>query len=825
MRSRLDLGIGGWLGLGFGAVALLLAGMTAVAVLLLGRIAEAERLSSEFLEPRASAAARLERDLLRVAVKARTYGMTADEKHLGAYRAAVESANLSRSILTTFPKAPDGAVLYGDIEAQIVPYLDGADALVRLAERGGTRDALREVESLLTERREALLDSVRQYVLLQEGKAAEASRAIRALQREARRLLLAAAAAALVLLAATAHLVARGVRGPALELVAAARRIARGDYDRAAALAASGASAHRNELAELKRAFGGMALELQDREARISAQNEELQAQQEELQAQNEELQAQQEELQAQNEELNAQSAELESQTSLLRAHEEELQAALARLGASELRYRQLFEHVSEGFSLHEIVRDGDGNPTDYRFVEVNPAFERLTGLSREAILGRTAREVIPGLEPDWGERYAHVAETGTPVRFEAWSAGLGRHYEVVAFSPGRGQFATLFFDVTDRKRAEEALRDADRRKDEFLAVLSHELRNPLGPIVNGLQVIASARAGTEQANRARAIIQRQVAHLVRLVDDLLDVTRISRGKVHLQRTHVDLAALVRQAAEDNASTLAERGVELEIALPARPLWVDADPARLAQIVGNLLQNAAKFTPAGGRVDVVLEEIGPGRAALRVRDTGVGIPPEILDRMFEPFIQGESSLARTPGGLGLGLALVKGLVELHGGTVRAASEGDRRGAEFTVELPLDGVPAGAMEAPARSAVPGRRVLVVEDNADAAESLADLLRLGGHEVEVAHDGAEGLRRALAVRPHVVLCDVGLPGIDGYELARRARAEAVLSGTLLVALTGYALPEDLRRAKEAGFDAHLTKPARPEEIEGVLARVRA
>jgi CheY-like chemotaxis protein len=287
----------------------------------------------------------------------------------------------------------------------------------------------------------------------------------------------------------------------------------------------------------------------------------------------------------------------------------------------------------------------------------------------------------------------------------------------------------------------------------------------------------------------------------------------------------VDLVSLVRQAVEDHGSTVAARGVALDLSLPPGPIVVDADPARLTQVIGNLLSNAAKFTSAGGRVDVAVAAGGADgapRATIRIRDSGVGIAPEVLPRLFQPFVQAETSLARTRGGLGLGLALVKALVELHGGSVRAASDGDGKGAEFTIDLPVESAPVAAGAPAARVTAAVRRVLVVEDNVDAAASLADLLRLDGHEVEVAHDGAEALRKARSWRPHVVLCDLGLPVADGYEVARQLRQDPALSGTFLVALTGYALPDDVQRARDAGFDEHLTKPAGPAEVAGVLSR---
>ena len=366
-----------------------------------------------------------------------------------------------------------------------------------------------------------------------------------------------------------------------------------------------------------------------------------------------------------------------------------------------------------------------------------------------------------------------------------------------------------------------EALREADRRKNEFMAVLSHELRNPLAPIRNSLYVLDRVDPRGEQARRAKAVMGRQVDQLARLTDDLLDVTRVTRNKIVLQRERLDLVELVRRAAEDQRSVFEQHGVRLELQLDPGPLAVEADRARLAQVVSNLLQNAAKFTGTGGLTRVVLEQDGAAQAVLRLRDTGIGMDRRTLEGLFQPFVQADASLDRSQGGLGLGLALVKGLVELHGGSVTAHSEGLGRGAEFVVRLPL--APAVAEGPPARAPAlaPGRRrVLVIEDNPDGAESLCELLELNGHEVRVAHDGPQGLAEAQRFRPDVVLCDVGLPGMDGYAVARAFRAEPELAGARLVAVTGYALPEDLQRANEAGFDGHIAKPPAVEAIERVL-----
>ncbi|MGC4122451.1 MAG: PAS domain S-box protein [Myxococcales bacterium] len=393
-----------------------------------------------------------------------------------------------------------------------------------------------------------------------------------------------------------------------------------------------------------------------------------------------------------------------------------------------------------------------------------------------------------------------------------------------------------LMRDVTQRKQAEEALHAAneqlsevDRRKNGFLAMLSHELRNPLAPIRSSLFVLERAEPGGEQARRAQAVIARQAEHLRRLVDDLLDVTRITRGKLQLRREPLELDELARRTVEDHRSVFAACGIFLELESAPRELWVRGDRTRLVQALGNLLHNAAKFTPRDGRTTVSLE-VDPGarQAIVRVRDTGAGIAPQVLPRLFEAFTQAETTLDRSKGGLGLGLALVKGLIERHGGTVRGESEGLGKGATFSFALPL-----GAPTEPDRPRTPGRgadaagptRVLVIEDNADSAESLREALGLGGHVVEVAPDGPTGLRKARAFRPDVVLCDIGLPGMDGYAVAAAMRADPELGHVPLMALTGYAQPEDVAHAREAGFAVHLAKPPDLEALEAALTQACA
>jgi signal transduction histidine kinase/DNA-binding response OmpR family regulator len=378
--------------------------------------------------------------------------------------------------------------------------------------------------------------------------------------------------------------------------------------------------------------------------------------------------------------------------------------------------------------------------------------------------------------------------------------------------------------DITERKRAAEATKEASRRKDEFLAMLGHELRNPLAPIRNASYLLKRMGPDDPRAARATEIIDRQVAHLARIVDDLLEVSRIARGKLPIQRETIDWGDLVRDTAEDHRAEFEVRGLELSVEVPDAPVWVSGDHTRLAQVVGNLLANAQKFTDRGARVAVrLVADEQAGQSSLTVDDTGIGMTPEVIARLFQPFEQGPQGSARTRGGFGMGLALVKGLVDLHGGEVHASSEGPGRGSQFRIRLPLVEAP-GVQAASARQAPDsgGLNVLVIEDNPDAAESLRAVLEMGGASVEVAYDGPSGVAAARSRPPQIVLCDIGLPGaMDGYDVAAAIRAEPGLRAVRLVALTGYGQQEDRRRAEQAGFDSHVTKPADPRELLALVA----
>jgi PAS domain S-box-containing protein len=505
-----------------------------------------------------------------------------------------------------------------------------------------------------------------------------------------------------------------------------------------------------------------------------------------------------------------------------------EQRAAEQALRRSEARARAVLQSLAEGV----VLFDAEG-----RVETVNAAVEELLGSSLESLQldshedprwrllrgdgSGFPRDEQPATRALRGGTVLRDVEMGVPradgsVRWISVNAQPVRDADGTLF----GAVAS-FFDITGRKNTEAALREADRRKDEFLAMLSHELRNPLAPIRNAVFILKHVPPDSAQANAARAVIERQVEHISALVDDLLDVTRIARGKIELARSRLDLRMVVHAAVEDLRSVFDQRRVSLSCRTDDEPIFIDGDPVRLAQVFGNLLSNAAKFTPEGGRVELQVQALDAQRAEVTVEDDGVGIDPALAERIFEPFVQADDSLARSRGGLGLGLALVRGIVELHGGEVSAHSEGTGCGARFRVLLPRAEARTGTQPAQPAPLSRGshRRVLVVDDNVDAAETLAQLLALGGDTVDIAHDGPSALAMASEQPPDVVLCDIGLPGMDGYEVARALRARYADRLTL-VAVSGYAQPEDRRRAREAGFDHHVAKPPDPGEIQRLM-----
>jgi len=527
-------------------------------------------------------------------------------------------------------------------------------------------------------------------------------------------------------------------------------------------------------------------------------------------------------------------SEEREQLLHQLQAANIESKRVVEQLRTSEERYRTLFESVDEGFCIFEMLFDEANRPVDYRFLEMNPTFQAHTGL-KDAV-GRTAREMLPGLDDFWFDTYGRVALTGEPVRFENEAPAMNRWFDVYATRIGGAdsrKVGLLFNDISARKQSESTLRrladdlaEADRRKTEFLATLAHELRNPLAPIRNGLSVMRMSGDNPAAMAKVRDMMERQVGHMVHLIDDLLDIARISGGKLELKRQRTDLAAILASAVETSMPLIEAGKHAFTLDVPDAALPVDADATRIAQVVANLLNNAAKYTPPGGQIALSAQRDGVD-AVITVRDSGVGIAADALAGVFEMFSQIGRTVDRSQGGLGIGLSLVRRLVEMHGGSVAATSAGANAGSIFTVRLPLaaeavQAGPAPGEPAPALdNAAGGLKVLVVDDNVDAAVTLSMILEMSGYTAKVAHDGYEALAVAQSFGPRVAFLDIGMPGMSGYETARAIRATPGLEDIVLVALTGWGAESDRQRSNEAGFDHHLTKPVQLDVVEALLA----
>jgi PAS domain S-box-containing protein len=522
----------------------------------------------------------------------------------------------------------------------------------------------------------------------------------------------------------------------------------------------------------------------------------------------------------------------------------EELEVRTCRAPASSVGF---VESLLDGLPNAVFVKD-----EQHRWVLLNAAYCRLMGRERAELLGKSDFDFFKPEEASvfWAKDDVVFAHGGIDENEEQFTDSSGRTHVIITrktlHTDAQGQRFLLgvITDITALREATEQLRasrdqleegirrrtaelsaanallrDQDANRAAFLNVLGHELRNPISAIRTSTTLLERAPPESPAALRARAVIARQGEHLTRLCDDLLDAARLARGKLELHRRVVQLSTVVENVCEDLRASFDAQGVLLAFEGSGEPLWVDADETRLAQAVGNLLHNALKFTPPAGRVDVVVRH-GDRAAQVVVRDSGVGAGPEELQRMFEPFVQ----LAAARGGLGMGLPLARGLVEAHGGTLHARSEGRERGVEMTVTLPPAAAPpAEAAGEPARRAPgPGLRILLIEDQADFRDSLADFLRMEGHRVELAADGRSGVQLARSARPEVVLCDLGLPDLDGCEVARLLRSDAdpAVSSGRLIALSGFARTEDAARALAAGFDAHLTKPLALDRLEAAM-----
>ena len=508
----------------------------------------------------------------------------------------------------------------------------------------------------------------------------------------------------------------------------------------------------------------------------------------------------------------------------------------LDNLSAEELRQRLL--------SLQAIIDRAPipiaiAHDPECRFIFANRALASLIGLPQDANISLTppvgqrlpyriqrAGKDIPSDELPMQYAIAHRTAVSNEIEIvRADGSVLYVQNDVEPLYDTHGHIygcVSVCVDLTDRKLAEAGLRTADRRKDEFLATLSHELRNPLAPIRSAIEVIRLARGDEELIERARATMERQLLHLVRITDDLLDVARITQNKVQLRRERIDLRAVVQSAIEATRPMIDAQGHTLTVHSPDSPIWADVDFTRIAQALSNLLSNAAKYTEPGGQITVTAG-VDTAGATITVADTGIGIPPTLLPRIFDMFTQLQAHRDRTFGGLGIGLTLSRRLVQLHGGTIDAASEGPGRGSQFTIRLPLEMTAhaaesrADGIEAPRQV---GCRVLLAEDSADAAEMMSLMLSVKGHDVRVAADGEQAVAIAGQFQPQIAFVDIGMPRMDGFEVARRLR-DLLGRRVLLVALTGWGQDEDRRRSRDAGFDHHLTKPPEPEVLDRLIA----
>ena len=501
-------------------------------------------------------------------------------------------------------------------------------------------------------------------------------------------------------------------------------------------------------------------------------------------------------------------------------------EAERVRLAAASEQQRLIYETALSSTADFNYVFDLDG-----RFTYVNRALLALWQKELPEALGKNFFELDypPELAARLQAQIQQTASSGQPVRDETpyTSAVAGtRAYEYifVPVTDAHGKVVAVSGstrDITERKEAEESLKQSDRRKDEFLATLAHELRNPLAPLRSGLQIMRLAKGDPVATEAARDMMERQLAHMVRLVDDLMDASRISRGHVELCPQRIPLAEGLQLALETVQPLLAESAHELDVQLPAIPVFVNADPARLAQVFSNLLSNAIKFTEPGGKIKLSAQLEGD-EVMVRVADNGIGIAPDLQPTVFDMFAQADASAGRPRGGLGIGLSLAKGLVELHHGQIEVHSEGRGAGSEFIVRLPVVEAPQRA--APVASAndnAPAHgKVLVVDDNTDAAESMAEILAMEGHDTRIAHNGLDALALAESFRPDVIFLDIGMPHLNGYETAQRIREHAWGERMALVALTGWGSDRDRERSHSAGFDHHLVKPGGLAEIERII-----
>lgn len=853
-----DMSIGRRLLIGFGLLMLLLAVLIGLVFHWEARSAKAQDEVARRIMPYGERVNALERSLLRVAIGVRSYLVNPDAGRLQRYRAQANAAREALRRLEQQIDDPNSEAVYRKLKPLIVQYLRETDTVVA-RRAAGPIDAAEEQS--LARKREISAAALQEFTDLQDQRLAAALAAMAAARNGTSDGLMIMSILAALLFLVLAYFTARSVRQPTRALLQIALALKAGDWKPALAWAPA-RDAHgneppapRNEMLRIARGFGAAAASLQRRDQRVQADARIAAAMASSLQRDAVAAAALHDIVQYLGAELGivywrgpgsdtlepAACLGLSGQAGVLHVGEDipgcaarDQRLVVTKDIPSATRFRIKRGHdefLPQTLAAAPVVFRGE--------VQGVLLVAALRHLDDEALAFLTAAGLQLGVGFQNVRAYDEVERLLADVRekserIQAQNEELQlQNEEIQAQSEElqaqseeiQSQNEELRRHAVELRAQAAVLAETNERKNEFLGILAHELRNPMAAITNSLTITQRAAPGSEPARRAHAVIERQTQHLIRLIDDLLDITRISRGKIVIQRERLNLVDVAHTCVEDQRPVFEAAGLTIDLDLPGTPVWVDGDRTRLSQVVGNLLNNAIKFTDRGQRVAVALRPRTDARqAALHVIDSGIGIDSKLLPQLFQPFTQGATNLARTHGGLGLGLALVKALVELHGGSVEARSDGLGKGAEFIVQLPLQEHCADEV-APERRAPDSarRRILIIEDNADVAESLREIMQMEGHEVQVATSGTEGLEKARHFQPRVVLCDIGLPTMNGYEVVQRFRADERLREVCFVALTGYTTEVDKQRAAQSGFDFHLPKPPSVERIKEILAQI--
>lgn len=861
MKRLLNLSITDRLLIGLGVMVAIMAFALGFARFLFNKSEARHEYLTTTVLPRSQATDHLEQGVLYVGIGVRGYLLVGGGELRARHDSNMQAVRQQMDRLASMTTGEERIAALGRANVAIGDFLTVADSIVQTSTQF---DA--DVERVLRDRRERSLVALQEYGTMQQRDLQEALRGMEVNRTQVQQALAVALVLAFALAALVAAFTASSIRIPLQALLDMAERLHHGEWMQAQrgarqfAEAAGGRAPHRNELVQIARAMGTATEALEQRDRRQQSTNAVTTATASSLDGRAVARAA----LDAVCDYVGAQVGVIYD----LDPSSDRLSALVTRALPADLPTLRLHEGLpGEAAATGQpvVLRDVPGDTpfkvhvgfdvlTPRCIVAVPFAFERrnlgvlLVASTRDIdadgidFLQAAARQLGVGIENvrafDTCQRLLTEVDTQRGQIAEQLEQLQAQHEELQAQHEEmqvQGEELQVQAEEIQAQNEElqaqaEALLEADDQKNRFLGLLAHELRNPMAAISNSLYLLSQKRDDATVAERARIIIERQTRQLARLVDDLLDITRIARGELQIDRTHIDVAPIIRECVDDHRAAADTQGIHLTCEIATEPLPVFGDATRLRQVVGNLIDNAIKFSVTGGRVDVRGALLESGETiVLTVRDNGIGIDPLFQPNLFKPFMQADSARTRLRGGLGLGLSLVRGYIALHAGSVSVFSDGHGKGCEFTVELPVDPSPSAAISARDTNGDVGqaafaspRRVLVVEDDVDGADSLRTALLLDAHDVRVAVNVDDALRLAVTFRPHVVLCDLGLPDADGYEFARRARADARLTSVRLLALTGYAAPEDKQRAIEAGFDAHLTKPASIEAIRVALAQ---